>query len=101
MGTHRKGVLMIEGEGDFVKEEDMMRAIEVGHEAIKKLCLGELSTVNCQMSNANYVPCRALPCLAVRLYCYFSHLTLQLLSYCSDGPHQAISNDSHQAYQLT
>lgn len=35
------GVLMIEGESDFVGEEDMMRAIEVGHAAVRDLCLGE------------------------------------------------------------
>ncbi|CAM9488034.1 unnamed protein product [Ectocarpus sp. 6 AP-2014] len=34
------GVLMIEGESDFVCEEDMMRAIEVGHAAVRDLCLG-------------------------------------------------------------
>lgn len=34
---------MIEGEGDFVSEEDMMRAIEVGHEAVITLCVGEPS----------------------------------------------------------
>ena len=34
---------MIEGESDFVAEEDMMRAIEVGHSAVRDLCLGELS----------------------------------------------------------
>ncbi|CAM9982025.1 unnamed protein product [Pylaiella littoralis] len=34
------GVLMIEGESDFIGEEDMMRAIEVGHAAVKDLCLG-------------------------------------------------------------
>lgn len=33
---------MIEGESDFLNEEDMMRAIEVGHEAVMSLCLGEL-----------------------------------------------------------
>lgn len=32
---------MIEGESDFVGEEDMMRAIEVGHAAVRDLCLGE------------------------------------------------------------
>eukprot|EP00904_Undaria_pinnatifida_P002993 jgi/Undpi1/12695/HiC_scaffold_6.g02363.m1 len=35
-----EGVLMIEGESDFVAEEDMMRAIEVGHSAVRDLCLG-------------------------------------------------------------
>lgn len=38
----REGVLMIEGEGDFVKEEEMMRAIEVGHDAVRILCQGKL-----------------------------------------------------------
>ena len=33
---------MIEGESDFVAEEDMMRAIEVGHAAVRDLCLGKL-----------------------------------------------------------
>lgn len=32
---------MIEGESDFVGEEEMMRAIEVGHAAVRDLCLGE------------------------------------------------------------
>ena len=32
---------MIEGESDFVGEEQMMRAIEVGHAAVRDLCLGE------------------------------------------------------------
>lgn len=32
---------MIEGESDFVGEEDMMRAIEIGHAAVRDLCLGE------------------------------------------------------------
>lgn len=36
---------MIEGESDFIDEEDMMRAIEVGHAAVKDLCLGEISVV--------------------------------------------------------
>lgn len=43
LGRAREGVLMIEGEGDFVSEEDMMRAIEVGHEAVVTLCVGEPS----------------------------------------------------------
>lgn len=38
---NRDGVLMIEGESDFVGEEDMMRAIEVGHAAVRDLCLGD------------------------------------------------------------
>lgn len=35
-----EGVLMIEGECDFLGEADMLRAIEIGHEAVKTLCLG-------------------------------------------------------------
>ncbi|CAM9842027.1 unnamed protein product [Ascophyllum nodosum] len=35
-----EGVLMIEGESDFVSEEEMIRAIEVGHNAVKELCAG-------------------------------------------------------------
>ena len=33
---------MIEGESDFVSEEEMIRAIEVGHNAVKELCAGEV-----------------------------------------------------------
>ncbi|CAM9807931.1 unnamed protein product, partial [Sphacelaria rigidula] len=32
---------MIEGECDFLSEEDMLRAIEVGHEAVRALCHGK------------------------------------------------------------
>lgn len=32
---------MIEGESDFVGEDQMMKAIEVGHAAVKVLCEGE------------------------------------------------------------
>lgn len=41
LGGFREGVLMIEGEGEFVREEDMMRAIEAGHAAVKVLCEGD------------------------------------------------------------
>lgn len=44
LGGVREGVLMIEGEGKFVREEDMMRAIEAGHAAVKVLCEGDDSS---------------------------------------------------------
>lgn len=34
----KTGILMIEGTADFVSEEQLMNAVSVGHEAIKKIC---------------------------------------------------------------
>lgn len=40
-GTYGEGILMIEGQSDFVSKEEIIRAIEVGHDAVVGFFLGE------------------------------------------------------------
>ena len=41
----RDAIVMVEGEMDEVSEEEMVEALEVAHEAIRSLCLGQLDLV--------------------------------------------------------
>ena len=41
----RDAIVMVEGEMDEVSEEDMVEALEIAHEAIRGLCLGQLDLV--------------------------------------------------------
>ncbi len=41
----RDAIVMVEGEMNEVSEEDMVEALEVAHEAIRTLCLGQLDLV--------------------------------------------------------
>ena len=41
----RDAIVMVEGEMDEVSEEDMVEALEIAHEAIRSLCLGQLDLI--------------------------------------------------------